>query len=281
MATQHARTSTVTQHVVTNTVTEKKNDGFKLNFTVQQGEPTGYGGRYPNSVIVNLNKTSGKATQKNQYTFNKHVKFVGSLSFSGGTFKATFPNNDGKLNMTFHPKGSTFTAHVPKGCKGTSGTARRGTLKGTFKLKAGGKIGTVTVKSIPATLSNALYSCNPASKGVQLFNPPTAKVGAYASAGSPSLVTIFSDSRGSGFDFSHTYTVKGPSSNFTYKSDLSSATLTGSNGMKGTATFTGTNKVTTKLEDGTMTGSSFSATMASVGKVTPFKKPAKGYQLSK
>ena len=282
LATQHVRTKSITQHIVTNTIL--KNDHFKLNFTVQQGQPTGYGGRYPNYVVVNLNKTSGSSTQKNQYTFTKKVHIKTDKSFSSETVKAKFPNGDGKLSMTWHPKGSTFTAHVPKGCKGSAGMARRGTLKGTFKLKAGGKIGTVKVTSIPATLSNALYTCSPSSKGTQLVQPPTAKVGAYATAGSTtSQVSIFSDSRGSGYSFTHTYTVNGPKSNFTatYSGTTAKATLTGSNGMSGTANFTSTSKVTKTLYDGKMTGTTFSVTMASIGKVTPFPKPAKGYQLKK
>lgn len=282
LATQHARSSSVTQRIVTNTIL--KNDHFKLNFTVQQGAPTGYGGRYNNALIVNLNKTSGSATQKNQYTFDKKgaVQIKTDKNFAKETVKATFPNNDGKLNMTWSPKGSIYTAKVPKGCQGKGGKARKGTLKGTFKLKAGGKIGTVTVSSIPATLSDATYTCSSSSKGVQLIQPPTAKVGAYAVSGSSkSAVSIFSDSQGSGYVFDHSYTVNGPKSNFTYSfTGKGSATLTGSNGMSGTAKFKGTNHVDKNLDDGTMSGN-LSVTMASVGKVTAFKKPAKGYQLKR
>ncbi len=279
LATQHVRTKSITQHIITNTVT--KNDHFKVNFTVQQGAPTGYGGRYANSVIANVNKTSGASTQKNQYTFTKNVHIKTDKSFAAETVTATFAKSEGKLNMKWSPKGSTFTAHVPKGCSGTGGTARRGTLKGTFTLKAGGKIKTITIKSIPATLSNANYSCSASSKGVQLQAPPTAKIGAYATAGTKAQVSIFSDSHGSGYSFTHTYTVDGPSSNFTYSfSGKGSATLTGSNGMSGTATFKGTRSVTKSLKDGTMSGT-LSVSMASIGKVTPFTKPVKGYTLKK
>lgn len=283
LATQHASSKgSVTQHIVTSTIL--KNDHFKFNFTVQQGDLTGYGGRYPNQLIANLNKTSGSATQKNQYTFDKkgEVNIKTDANFVSEKVSANLPSGD-KLKMTWSPKGSIYTAKVPKGCKGSGGKARKGTLKGTFKLKAGGKIGTVKVSSIPATLSDANYTCSSSSKGVLLNQPPTAKVGAYAVGGSSkAMVSIFSDSQGSGYVFDHTYTVNGPKSDFTYSfSGKGSATLTGSNGISGTAKFTGTNSVTKNLKDGTMSGTSFSVTMAAVGKVTPFKKPVKGYQLQK
>jgi hypothetical protein len=281
LATQHAsQKSSITQHIVTNSVL--KNDHFKLNFTVQQGALTGYGGRYPSTVVINLNKTSGSASQKNQYTFSKKVHIKTDASFSKESVSATFSKNYGKLKMTWTPKGSTFTSHAPKGCSGSAASARRGTLKGTFKLKAGGKIKTVKIKSIPATLSNTNFTCNGSSKGVQLISPPTAKVGAYATGGSKTSVSIFSYAHGSGYNFTHTYTVSGVKSDFTYSfSGKGSATLKGSNGMKGTATFTGTNKVSSKLFDGTMSGKSFSVSMASIGKVTPFAKSSSGYQLKK
>jgi hypothetical protein len=265
----------VTQHVITNTVT--KTSGFKLNFTVQQGQPTGYGGRYPNAVIINLNHTQGSATQANQYTFSKSVKFTGSSSFSSGHFQATFAKGRGSINMTFHPKGSVFTVHPPKGCKGSPAKARRGTLSGSFTLKAD-KLGTVKVSSIPATLSNANFNCNPTAQGVYIFQPPTAKTGINASLISGKAhLSIFTSTRGSGFDFLHTYSITGPASDYTFASNLSSATLTGSNGIKGNATFTGTNKVSNNKYTGTMSGSSFSVKMKSIGTVTPLPKPVKGY----
>jgi hypothetical protein len=269
-----------TQHVVTNTVT--KTDGFRLNFTVAQGQPTGYGGRYPPDVIVNLNRTSGAATQTNQYTFTKGVHFTGSSSLSSGKFQATFAKGRGSLKMTFHPKGSIFTVHAPKGCKG-SGKARRGTLSGSFTLKAD-KLGTIKVKSIPATLSNAQITCNPSNKGVNLYAPPTAKVGVNATQVSgKDHISVFSLSRGSGFSFMHTYgiTVASSTNDFTFASDLSSATVNGSNGIQGSATFTGTHKFGANKYGGTMSGSGLTVTMKAIGKVTPLPKPVKGYTLQR
>jgi hypothetical protein len=264
-----------TQHVITNTVT--KTSGFKLNFTVQQGQPTGYGGRYPNSVTVNLNRTSGSATQANQYTFTKGVSFTGSATFSSGHFHATFAKGRGSLNLTFHPKGSTFTLHAPKGCKGSPAKARRGTLTGSFTIKAD-KLGTIKVSSIPATLSNTNFTCSPRAQGVYIFQPPTAKKGINASLVSGKAhISIFSLTRGSGYSFSNSYSITGPASDYTFATDLSSATLTGSNGIQGSATFTGTHKVSKNKYIGTMSGSTFSVKMKSIGTVTPFPSPAKGY----
>lgn len=271
----------VTQHVVTNKVNGPS--GFKVSFTVQQGQPTGYGGRYPPVVIVNVNQTSGSATQANQYTFSKGIHFTGSTSFKGGHFQGTFAKGRGSLNMTFHPKGSTFTAKVPSGCRGKGGKARRGTLSGSFTLKAD-KLGTIKIKNVAATLSNASYTCNPPTKGVNIFAPPTAKVGVNAyQGGGKDRIQIFSLTRGSGYNFLHSYTINVASStnDYTFAPDLSSATLTGSNGIQGSATFTGTHKVSSKKYTGTMSGPSFSATMKAIGTVTPFAKPAKGYTQQK
>ncbi len=275
--TQHiSKGHMITQHVITNTVT--KASGFKLNFNVQQGQPTGYGGRYPPDVIVNLNRSSGSAKQSNQYTFTKGIHFTGSSKFSTGRFQGTFAKGRGSINMTFHPKGSVFTAHVPKGCSGSGGKARRGTLSGSFTLKAD-KLGTVKVKSIPATLSNANYTCNPSNKGVSIVQPPTAKVGVNAQQLSgKDNISIFSTSRGSGYSFLYTYAISVASStnDYTFTSDLKSATLTGSNGIGGTATFTGTHKFSKNKYGGKMSGT-LSVTMKSIGKVTPFTKTVNGY----
>ena len=267
-----------TEHVVTNKVT--KAGGFKLSFIVQQGQKTGYGGRYPNSVTVNLNRTSGKATQSNQYSFFGGVHFSGSKKLNSGHFTAKFAKNRGSLNMSFHPKGSSFTVHAPAGCRG-KGTAHRGTLSGSFKIKAD-KLGTIKVKSIPATMSTANFTCNGTPKGVYLFQQPPGKKGINASlVNGTANISVFSSTRGKGYNFLYTYSIKGPASDYMPSADLKTAKLTGSNGIQGTATFSGKSKIGHNAWDGIMSGSTFHATMKSIGTITPFPKPAPNYTQQK
>jgi hypothetical protein len=276
-----ALASKPTERVVTKTITEKSADGFRLRIEVAQGALTGYGGRYPNEFIIDLNKTSGKSTQANQYTFYSKKGFKGSSSLSSGSFKDKFSNGYGSLKMTFHATGSTFTIHTPKGCQGAGGKGRHGTLRGTMTIKAGGKLGTVKLKSISATLSTATYTCNPTQpKGVSLVPPPTAKTEVLASKSTSGAVTEeISVTQGNPktYYILHSYTVTAPSSDYTYSSDLKSATLKGAGGIKGTATFNGTTKEGNNKEVGTLSGSTFQVRMASIGVVKPLTKPQKGY----
>ncbi len=217
----------LTERVTSVSKTMSGSDGFKVGFQVQQGAPTGYGGRYASLVIININQTSGHATQANQYTFKKKVKFTGSSSLSTGSFKATFANKKGTLKMSFHGKGKTFKIGTPKGCTGSGGTGRKGTLSGTLKLNAketGGKFGTITIKSIPATMSTATYTCSPPLvKGVALSPPPTAKTLVIASKSTSGSVDeeISVTEKGTGYTFLHNYSITGePSTDYSYSTDL-------------------------------------------------------------
>jgi hypothetical protein len=257
-----------TEHIVTSTVT--KTQGFKLRLTLQQGGPTGYGGRFPNETTADLNRTQGHATQSNEYTFKTGMKFKGSANLGYGHMQGTFAQGRGSINMTFHATGSTFTVHVPKGCQGVGGKARRGNLTGTFKMKAD-NLGTITVKSIGATLSTASYTCGKSPHGYTVF---TSGGKIYMQAYKPTSTgpvqeEISVTGNTHGFAFFHTYSVVNePSSDYSFATNLSTATVTGAGGISGSVSYTGSAEKFRKSR-GHLSGD-LAVTMATIGKVTPF-----------
>src|SRR5690242_15609541 len=148
-----------------------KGPGFKLTLAIHQGQPTGYGGRYPNSVAGVLFKHTTGGTENDNYSFSGSKK--DPLKFQQGSKPAslqfakvtgTFGNSGGSINLTFHATGPAHNVSVPKGCTGHGGKARPGTLSGSYILHAD-KLGTITQKSFKATLSSASFQCNKPTHG--------------------------------------------------------------------------------------------------------------------
>lgn len=268
-----------TDQITTAGVTKAK--GFKLSLDIKQGQLTGYGGRYPNSVLGLLNKTNGHATQSNQYTFSSFggrvLKFKGSKDLSSASMKGTFAKGRGSINMTFHATGKEYRVKLPHGCQGNGGYRRLGTLKGTYKLHAD-NLGTITVKSFKATLSTTSFTCNKPTHG---YDVQTIGGNPYVDIFKPSssgavTETIYQSSSGNGFAFIHEYIAKNePSSAYSVGSGLKKATIKGVGGISGSASYT-SKQSNSHHTTGTVSGS-LAVTMATIGKVTAFpsKRSAK------
>lgn len=80
------------------------------------------------SVMIMLSKASKKSMQTHNYSFSTGMT-VTSTSIKGSLGKY------GKLNLRLSGA-KTTTGKLPKGCTGTVGKTRVGTLTGTFQLKA-------------------------------------------------------------------------------------------------------------------------------------------------
>ena len=255
----------------------KGNQGFLFTLWIKQGGPTGYGGRYPNSVQGILFRHNGNATENDDYSFSSTkshpLKFQqgakpNSLQFAKMT--GTFANGRGSINLTFHATGPAHHVSVPKGCSGTAGQRRSGTLSGSYTLKAD-KLGTITQKTFKkATISSANVVCIPKTHGydvqtligspyVDIFKNPSGKV----------TETIDKTPHGSGWQFSYKYYATGlPGSDYKVGSGLKSAHITGGGGIKGTATYTSV-KSSSHKTTGHLSGS-LAATLASIGNVKAF-----------
>jgi hypothetical protein len=254
----------------------KGSKGFQLTLAIHQGQPTGYGGRYPNSVQGILFKHNGNATENDNYSFSSGMKFsTGSsrkaLQFA--TISGTFAKGRGSIHLTFHATGSAHHVKVPKGCQGQAGESRTGTLSGSYTLHAD-HLGTITQKSFKATISTASWQCNPKTHGydvttlkgnplVDIFKSSTGKV----------TETIDNEPSGSGWVFSYEYKVTGlPSSNYNVQtsSNLKKATIKGGGGISGSATYTSSHS-SKRRTSGKVSGS-LAANLASIGKVKAFAK---------
>jgi hypothetical protein len=268
-----------TEQITTKAVT--KTDGFRLQVKVVQGAPTGYGGRYPNSVAGILNRTNGHATQANNYAFSSFgvhtLTFKGSRDLSSAKISGTFVNGRGSINMTFHATGTKYHVSVPKGCTGHGGYRRLGTLTGSYTLHAD-KLGTITQKSFQATLSTASFQCSKPSHGYDLQtiggNP---YVDIFKSKTGSVSELIEKSGSGNGWAITHTYSVKGePSTDYKVGKNLKTATVTGAGGISGKASYTATHTISSNQTTGTMSGS-LAVTMATIGKVPAFpsKRSAK------
>lgn len=264
----------------------KGSQGFEFTLAIHQGIPTGYGGRYPNSADGILFKHNGNATENDNYSFSAGKGHP--LNFSTGkstkplqfaTIKGTFAKGRGSINLTFHATGPAHHVSVPKGCQGTAGERRSGTLSGSYTLHAD-KLGTITQKSFKATISTANWTCNPKTHGYDvttLIGNPYVDI--FKSSTGSVTETIDKEPNGSGWAFSYEYYVKGlPGSDYNVQttSTLKKATIKGSGGISGNATYSssGSSKHRTK---GHASGS-LAVNMASIGVVKAFPKSRKATQ---
>src|SRR5215218_3560481 len=101
------------------------------------------------SLSVMFTRRAGKATQTHFYTFSTGVNVTASrISGSLGKY--------GKVDLKLAGLGAAKRGVTPKGCTGKAGSARRGTLKGTFKLVADTTyFKTISKKSLKGQLSRA------------------------------------------------------------------------------------------------------------------------------
>jgi hypothetical protein len=265
-----------------------KGPGFHLTLAIHQGQPTGYGGRYPNSVAGVLFKHTTKGTENDNYSFSGSkahpLKFQqgskpASLQFAKVT--GTFGNSGGSINLTFHATGPAHHVSVPKGCTGHAGQSRPGTLSGSYVLHAN-KLGPITQKSFQATISSASFQCNKATHGydVQTTGFKPAWLDVFKSSSTAPVSEEIEVSKGGTSDWVYEYTFK-VSGLLTshYKinttSNLSKATVIGGGAITGTANYTSTKKSSHQTV-GNMSGS-LAVTFASIGnvKVFPSSRSAK------
>ncbi|HZO77766.1 MAG TPA: hypothetical protein VFB39_06955 [Solirubrobacteraceae bacterium] len=264
----------------------KGSKGFQFTLFFHQGQPTGYGGRYPNSIQGILFKHNGNATENDNYSFSSGRSH--SLTFSTGkstkalqfaTIKGTFAKGRGSVNLTFHATGSPHHVKVPKGCQGQAGTSRTGTLGGTYTLKAD-KLGTITQKSFKATISTANYTCSPKSSGYDvttLLGNPIVDI--FKSSSGKVTESINNEPSGSGWVFDYGYKVTGlPGSDYTVQttSNLKKATINGGGGISGKATYSSSHSSKHRTV-GNASGS-LAVNMASIGNVKAFPKSRKATQ---
>jgi hypothetical protein len=102
------------------------------------------------SVGVMFNRTAGKASQMHSYSFSEGVKV--KVSGASASIKGSF-GRYGNVNLKLKGAGAAKKGVVPKGCTGTAGKSRAGTLRGSFKLVADSTyFKTVSAKSLKGQL---------------------------------------------------------------------------------------------------------------------------------
>jgi hypothetical protein len=277
----------------------KKNDGFMLSLRALPNSR-----HHPTTVDVFLHRRSGSGVgsvfQDSDYTLTRDLALNGSKKLGSAHIFGTFAGKRGSINMRFTAKRAATNVPVQKGCVGTPGKKRKGTLRGSFVLNAD-KLGTVKLGSVRATLvrpphitacagpiaveasgdagrqRHFLYN-SPPHRGetngfrVLAFKPPRK---------APVTEEIDTFSRRNGFSAYYKYAVYAPRTDYTFSTNLSSATLKGYAGMKGTANYMGTPAVGTagvRRSNGTLNGN-LSVDMAAIGTVDPFASgPLRAFQ---
>ena len=253
-----------------------KNHGFKLRLTASQAA-CGYGSGILTTFTAILTRTNGHATQTNSYGFSSPpqscksiVRLTGGNGLSSGHLDGTLSAGRGSINMNFQATGSEAKARGR--CGGASGKKRTGILAGSLTLKAD-RLGTVTLKSTKATLSNASNLCLPGA--VKGYLVEGKRRGYYVSASKPTSSgsvreSIVANKGGSGYGFTYKYAVANePTSDYTgIPADLSSAKVTGASGIGGTASYAGSSS-TTYSQHGKLTGHLW-VRMAALGVIRPF-----------
>ena len=246
-----------------------KNDGFKLFFRASRICCI-------STIAISLKRPTGKAgavgstTELDLYSFVLHA-FTARSNLGAATLTGAFRGHRGAIDMTFKGTSKLATNPVPKGCTGTPGKSRRGVLSGTFHLKAE-RLGVEKLSSIKATLKTPykITHCKggPAFSGTEVMgaNKRGTSVSAFEPPGSgPAIVTI---TEGAGRALMHTFTLIAPRADYTFPSDLSTASVTGEAPMKGSMSYTGTVKMD-RVSHGTLSGD-LSVSFATIGSFKPF-----------
>lgn len=246
-----------------------KNDGFKLHLYLSQTN-SGYGQPNQTTFSAILKRTRGHATQTNEYSFSKHIKVTGKPGLSSAHVTGTLAGDRGTVNMTFRATGPASKAAGR--CGGAKGQKRPGVLSGSLTLKAD-KLGTVTLKTVKATLSSAINLCSPGLKKGYLVEGyhGVYYVAAWKASKTRRVheaITVSDQNANKGYGFTYTYSVANePTSDYTVGSKLSTATVKGAGGISGTAKYKG--KKSSSYSSGKMTGG-LSVKMAALGVVKPF-----------
>jgi hypothetical protein len=234
------------------------------------------------NMLLGTTGTGPETTESDSYLFRnvtwRHVK----SDLSSAQLSGKFVDGYGSIRMTFTATQPATSLPAPKDCRRGRhpGTGRKGELKGSYELKAD-KVGKITFSSFPATLEIP-PRCLP---GPGIFNytelsgrytsPSGRKEGvfAYEPRGSSSVLeeiyTHFCSQGSKRFCFNHKLTVRAPNSDYSFSSDLSSASLEGAGALTGTANYSGT---AVAPGGGTSTGKltgEFSGTFATIGNVDP------------
>lgn len=277
----------------------KKNDGFMLSLRALPSSR-----QHPTTVDAFLHRRSGSGVgsvfQDSDYTFHSGLMLWGSEKLGSAHISGTFADKRGSINMYFTAMGAATKVPVQKGCRGTPGEKRKGTLRGSFDLKVG-KLGTVKLASIRATLVRPpkVNLCFGPAEGVResggagrqrpplaaLYTSPQHRAGpngvhveAIKPRGTaPVIEDIQAFDSGHGFSMYDAYAVYAPRTDYTFTSNLSSATLKGYFGIKGTANYTGAPGVGSpggvRISKGTLNGN-LSVNMAAIGTFEPFASGA-------
>ncbi len=277
----------------------KKNDGFKLSLRALPNSR-----HHPTTVEAFLDKRSGSGVgsvfQDSDYTLTRDLRLNGSKNLGSAHIFGRFADMRGFINMRFTATGAATKVPVQKGCFGTPGEKRTGMLRGSFDLNAD-KLGTVRLGSVSATLERPPHitacarptvvraSVDAGRQRHFLYNSPPHRgeangfrVLAFKPPGTaPVTEEIDTFDRRTGFSAYYKYAVYVPRTDYTFSSDLSSATLNGDAGIKGTANYTGTpaaGSAAVQRSKGTLNGN-LSVDMAAIGTVEPFASgPLRAFQ---
>jgi hypothetical protein len=278
----------------------KTNDGFKLSLRALPNSR-----HHPTTVDAFLHRRSGSGVgsvfQDSDYTFTRGLTLFGSKKLGSAHISGTFAGKRGSINMRFTATGAATKVPVQKGCFGTPGEKRKGTLRGSFDLKAD-KLGSVKLGSVRATLERPPHITACAGpRGVQASGdagrqrhylntgPPhrgesngvgvdVVKPGGTA----PVTEEIDTFNQRHGFSVYYDYGVYAPRTDYTFAANLSAATLKGYDGIKGTANYMGSPGVSNpggvRRSKGTLNGN-LSVDMAAIGTVEPFASgPLRAFQ---
>ena len=272
-----------TCHIKTTPIHEGSR-GFELTLFIGQEIVYGYGGVYKaSSWAGDLSRREDQAAENDEYTFRGWRGHPLQISWGGKSttpltfakIKGTFANGRGSIDLTFHPTGRARHVSVPGGCRGHGGQRRRGTLSGSYTLRAD-RLGTITQRSFEATISTADYTCGVRRHeyGVETnasHQLPMLEASKPTPSGPVSeTIDVFRYDKDGSFD--HSYTVSGlPSSDFQFDpSTLNAGEVTGAGAISGTATYSSTYS-SSRLTTGRMRGN-LAVTFASIGRASPFPR---------
>lgn len=118
------------------------------------------------SAQIMFTRSSGKALQLHSYSFSQGVAATVKGNLASGKVTAAL-GKYGAIKLKLSKVGKGKKGVVPKGCTGTPGTTRTGTLSGTFKLVADTTyFKTVSLKKLKATLmKGGSLDCSGAGDG--------------------------------------------------------------------------------------------------------------------
>ena len=189
------------------------------------------------SLGVMFNRTAGKASQMHMYSFSQGVTV--KAKGASASIKANL-GRYGKVNLKLVGAGAAKKGVLPKGCTGSAGKSRAGTLRGSFKLVADTTyFKTVSAKSLKGQLlKGGKLTCDGSGGGGQTKAPTSLSVNlaqpegmltfsaSKAADGSVTQQAMRMDDAGSTAPASimHLISAPGGAAAFAPAADLSSAT---------------------------------------------------------